>query len=116
MPPSPTCVAPASARRIAVPYALPGTPLALALLPAAARETLGAAMGLRGLAKPVEWTDPAIFHAFGVLSGHTIKHLLATLAAALIVWMLACRLDRAGRRTPAPSPGTRERDNAEAMQ
>lgn len=52
------------------------------------RLLFGAAIVLYIVAKVAELQDVQILAANGMLSGHTIKHLLATLAAALIVWRL----------------------------
>jgi hypothetical protein len=38
------------------------------------------------VAKISELNDRALFELTGWISGHTIKHLLATVAAATIVW------------------------------
>jgi hypothetical protein len=65
----------------------------LALLPR--RHTLGGAyllgLGLYALASVCEVYDGAIFAATGLLSGHTLKHLLGGLAVAALAWMLARR-------------------------
>jgi hypothetical protein len=45
-------------------------------------------------AKGFELADHATFGSFEVLSGHTLKHLLATLAAATVLWSV---IDRAQR-------------------
>jgi hypothetical protein len=52
------------------------------------RLAFGAAIALYALAKACELADHALYHALGALSGHTIKHLLATLAglALLAAW------------------------------
>ncbi len=60
---------------------------------AATRRAFGAAIGLYILAKLCELNDAAILEAIGVLSGHTLKHLLATAAAFLLASDFA-------RRTP----------------
>jgi hypothetical protein len=66
--------------------------------------TLGwcAAMGLYLAAKVAEAADAAILRATRVLSGHTLKHLLAALAVAALAAMLARRAP--GPREPATSP------------
>ncbi len=56
------------------------------------RLAFAGAMRLYVLAKIFEWADHAVLHALVLVSGHTIKHLLATLAAALISWGLGWRL------------------------
>jgi hypothetical protein len=59
------------------------------------RLAVGGAMCLYLLAKVFEWADHAVFQSLTVVSGHTIKHVLATLAAALIGWALSWRVARA---------------------
>ena len=53
------------------------------------RLAFGLAIGLYVVAKIAELNDRALFDLTGWISGHTIKHLLATAAAATIVWGLA---------------------------
>lgn len=64
-------------------------PLMLALLPG--RRPVGplvVGIGLYAVAKLVELADRAIFALGGMLSGHTLKHLLAAAAAVLITrWL-----------------------------
>ncbi len=87
------------------PYLLlQGLPLVLVPLlqwqheaPMRERLAVGGAMVLYVLAKVFEWGDHGVFAALGVVSGHTIKHLLATLAAALIGAMLSWRIGGAVR-------------------
>ena len=55
------------------------------------RLAFGIALGLYVLAKWAELNDHALLDALGVLSGHTIKHLLATAAAAVLVARLVTR-------------------------
>jgi predicted membrane channel-forming protein YqfA (hemolysin III family) len=50
-----------------------------------------AVLGLYGLALAVEWLDRPLFDLTGLVSGHTLKHLLATLAAAWALHMLIRR-------------------------
>jgi hypothetical protein len=50
-------------------------------VPAAQRRAFGLAVVLYVLAKLCEVGDQTLFDALGVVSGHTLKHLLATLAA-----------------------------------
>lgn len=59
--------------------------------PRADRIAFGIAIGLYIAAKGVELNDAAIYTALGFVSGHTIKHLLAVIAAAVIVAMLSRR-------------------------
>jgi hypothetical protein len=56
----------------------------------------GAALVLYCLAKAAELYDHFVLDALGLASGHTLKHLLATAAAALIVGCLVRRV------TPLP--------------
>jgi hypothetical protein len=52
-----------------------------ATAPMAQRRAFGLAIALYVLAKLCEVGDQALFEALGFISGHTIKHILATLAA-----------------------------------
>lgn len=54
---------------------------------------LGAALAVYVVAKAAELNDHAFLAASGFLSGHTLKHLLATLAA----WLIVCRLVQRAR-------------------
>ncbi len=78
-------------------YPMAAIPLLSALFPA--RYTHGAdwlvALALYVLAKAAELGDAAVFRAGGVVSGHTLKHVLAALALAVLVRMLV-------RREPLP--------------
>lgn len=49
---------------------------------------LVAVVGLYGLAKGAELLDGEIYQLLGVISGHSLKHLLAALAAAMVLRML----------------------------
>jgi hypothetical protein len=49
------------------------------------RLAFGAAIALYGLAKVLELEDRAVFQALGFVSGHTLKHLLAVAASAVLV-------------------------------
>ncbi len=109
------------------PYALVqlfpmlAVPLLLVLFPA--RYTHGAhwvaALALYALAKIAEVSDVAVFRAGSIVSGHTLKHLLAALAIAVFLRMLSRRSSTApvdGREpdgTPAdaaaPGSGARGR-------
>jgi hypothetical protein len=69
-----------------------GAPLVLVPLwqwigdaPARERLAFGAAIVLYALAKWAELEDRAIYEALGVVSGHTLKHLLAAAASAFIL-------------------------------
>jgi hypothetical protein len=55
------------------------------------RRAFGGALLIYVIAKFAELNDHEIAAAFGMLTGHTLKHLLATGAAALIVARLICR-------------------------
>ncbi len=73
----------------------------LTLAPGVARGgMLLLALGLYGAALAAEWMDRAIFAWSGqILSGHSLKHLLAASAALLVV----LRLNLLGNKTPASS-------------
>jgi len=81
------------------PYLLlQGLPLVLVPLwqaihraPRAERIAFALAMALYVLAKLTEVFDHEIATALGVVSGHTLKHLLATTATATVVWGLTRR-------------------------
>jgi hypothetical protein len=87
------------------PYILvQGLPLVLIPLwqtihraPRADRLAFAAALGLYGLAKATEAYDHETMALLGLISGHTLKHLLATAAAWLLVWRLTQRV--AGNRS-----------------
>lgn len=57
--------------------------------PRAQRRAFGIAIGLYVLAKLCELADGAILGALHAVSGHTLKHLLATLAALVLARMIA---------------------------
>lgn len=65
--------------------------------PRADRIAFAVAMGLYMLAKVAEVLDHEIANALGFVSGHTLKHLIATTATAAVVWGLT-------RRFAAQSP------------
>jgi len=83
-------------------------PLMLALLPG--RRPAGpllAGIALYAVGKGAELADRAIFVLSGLVSGHTLKHLLAAAAAALIVrWLVAVPAPSDARRSP-PALATR---------
>jgi len=56
--------------------------------PRLTRVAFGIAILLYVVAKVAELNDHAIYAQLGLISGHTIKHLLATLAAAILVGQL----------------------------
>jgi hypothetical protein len=76
--------------------------------PAADRLAFGGALAIYVLAKLAELKDHEIAAVFAPLTGHTLKHLLATASAALIVARLVCRVRAPSGTEPAahPAPGT----------
>jgi hypothetical protein len=60
------------------------------------RIAFGTAMALYILAKVAEVLDHEIATALGFITGHTLKHLLATAATAAVVWGLTRRFSRDG--------------------
>ena len=60
------------------------------------RIAFGVAMGLYILAKLAEVFDHEIATALGFVTGHTLKHLIATAATAAVVWGLNRRFSRDG--------------------
>lgn len=58
------------------------------------RATFAMAILLYILAKAAELYDHEVMAMFGIISGHTLKHLLATMAAGMIVSVLAGRARR----------------------
>lgn len=87
------------------PYLLlQGLPLVLIPLwqaiyraPRTDRIAFAAAMVLYVLAKVAEVLDHEIANAAGFVSGHTLKHLIATAATAAVVWGLTRRFSASGR-------------------
>jgi MFS-type transporter involved in bile tolerance (Atg22 family) len=86
------------------PYALvQGLPLVLIPVwhavyaaPRDERLAFAAAILLYVAAKAAELNDEALFSALGRLSGHTVKHLLATASSAIITFQLTRRLRMKG--------------------
>lgn len=84
------------------PYLLlQGLPLVLIPLwqtiyraPRADRLTFAAALLLYIAAKAAEMNDHQVLNALGVISGHTLKHILATAAASILVFRLVERVRR----------------------
>jgi hypothetical protein len=74
------------------------------------RWTFVVGMLIYGAAKFAELYDHEIAAALGVVSGHTLKHLLATASAALIVASLVRRV-----RTPAPQINIARRQPGTAL-
>lgn len=66
------------------------------------RLAFGAALGIYILAKAAELNDHALAAAFDPVTGHTLKHLLATAAALLIVARLRYRIASVPAVTPRP--------------
>ena len=66
--------------------------------PRADRIAFAAAMGLYVVAKAAEVFDHEIANVVGFVSGHTLKHLIATMATAAVVWGLTRRFSA---RSPA---------------
>jgi hypothetical protein len=62
--------------------------------PAADRVAFVTALVLYVLAKVVEINDHQLLSTLGIVSGHTLKHLLATAAAAVLVARLVQRADK----------------------
>ena len=60
------------------------------------------AIGLYVIAKIAELNDRLLFDLTGWISGHTIKHLLATAAAAIIVWGLVRSRSSTDRAAASP--------------
>lgn len=58
------------------------------------RLAFAAAMGLYVLAKAAEVFDHEIAAALGFITGHTLKHLIATAATAAVVWGLTRRFSQ----------------------
>ncbi|OKO80142.1 hypothetical protein AC628_09990 [Bradyrhizobium sp. NAS96.2] len=67
--------------------------------PRTERIAFAVAMGLYVLAKLAEVLDHPIANTLGFVSGHTLKHLIATAATAAIVWGVTRRFAGDGRRT-----------------
>jgi hypothetical protein len=68
------------------------------------RGWFGAALAIYVVAKLAELNDHEFLAAAGLVSGHTVKHLLATLAAALIVGRV---VGRTRQHSPVVEPGSR---------
>jgi hypothetical protein len=58
------------------------------------RIAFAGAMVLYALAKVAEVFDHEIADTFGFVSGHTLKHQIATMATAAVVWALTRRFSR----------------------
>lgn len=56
--------------------------------PVGERIAFGTAIALYITAKIFEMADHAVFNALGIISGHTIKHIFASIASATIAWSL----------------------------
>jgi hypothetical protein len=68
------------------------------------RIAFGTAMGLYILAKLAEVFDHEIATALGFVTGHTLKHLIATAATAAVVWGLTRRLAHDDEKRTQVSP------------
>ncbi len=84
----------------------PGLSLLLVALLAPRREGgradwIWGAFGFYLAAKLAEHFDRALFAAGGVVSGHTLKHLLAAGAAGWVAWALGRRVNPRGASAPA---------------
>jgi hypothetical protein len=69
-------------------------------VPAADRLAFGGALALYVVAKLTELGDHEIAALAGIVTGHTLKHLLASVAAALIVGRLVRRVQEPRRERP----------------
>lgn len=72
--------------------------------PRSDRIAFGAAMGLYILAKLAEVFDHEIAAALGFVTGHTLKHLIATAATAAVVWGLTLRFSHDDEKRRQVSP------------
>lgn len=68
--------------------------------PPAQRKAFGIALVLYVMAKVCELADHTIMGSLHILSGHTLKHLLATVAAGMVAYSLGL-----SARAPAAHPG-----------
>jgi hypothetical protein len=57
---------------------------------------LGLGLALYGVAKIFEMNDGAVYHALGIVSGHTLKHVTAAAAVGCVVAMLRLRCAGSG--------------------
>ena len=72
---------------------------AISRAPSADRRSFAGALLLYVIAKLAELNDYELLEVLGWISGHTLKHLLATAAAAVLVGRLVRRGQEAGRPT-----------------
>ena len=79
---------------------------AMAGAPREDRIAFGLAILLYAIAKAAELADHALFDTLGVVSGHTLKHLLAVAASAVIVARIV-RRDRTAAEAPRMPGSTR---------
>lgn len=81
-------------------YPIVAVPLMLWLFPA--RYTRGGAVlamvGVYAFAKVFELLDASIYRAGTIVSGHTLKHVFAGAAGAVVVWMLMGRVPALAKR------------------
>jgi hypothetical protein len=73
--------------------------------PRADRVAFGVAIALYAAAKMAELHDREVLTALGWISGHTIKHLLATASGAVLAEHLLGRVGQTALRTPDRRPG-----------
>jgi hypothetical protein len=92
-------------------YPMLAIPVLLACCPP--RYTLGsavaAAIGLYALGKVFEWLDRPILAASSIVSGHTLKHLVAAAAGGVLAWMVAARQPCPRAALASPGPAREER-------
>ena len=78
---------------------------------------LGIALALYLLAKVFEVNDRSLYHALGVISGHTLKHITAAAAVGCVAAMLRARVRAVGQAMAiARSPGAFSRVAAEGAE
>jgi hypothetical protein len=64
---------------------------------------LGIGLALYGVAKTFELSDGPIYHALGIVSGHTLKHVTAAAAVGCVVAMLRLRSEGLSAHAERPS-------------
>ena len=83
--------------------------------PVSDRLSFGAALLLYAAAKAAEQYDHEVAAQLGMITGHTLKHLLATLAAAVIIIRLAVRQGAARRATATTTKVLNPNDSGHAL-